>query len=110
MQSWMPQAGAFKVEFFGTLCFVEQKDHIFCVITSNLHSKDFQSPVFPIGGVREASQFGGFLAEQLQEDGSVESFATLQRSRPKLRHVQLLDLQPGQLVQLELSPAQHSPA
>ncbi|CAL1161779.1 unnamed protein product [Cladocopium goreaui] len=52
----------------------------------------------------------GFLAEQLQEDGSVESFATLQRSRPKLRHVQLLDLQPGQLVQLELSPAQHSPA
>eukprot|EP00438_Fugacium_kawagutii_P030358 Skav223241 [mRNA] locus=scaffold2231:417828:420287:+ [translate_table: standard] len=33
----------------------------------------------------------GFLAEQLQEDGGVAGFAELQRGRPKLRHVELLD-------------------
>jgi len=33
----------------------------------------------------------GFLAEQLEEDGSLESFSQLQRSRPKLQKVQLLD-------------------
>lgn len=43
----------------------------------------------------------GFLAEQLEEDGSLESFSQLQRSRPKLQKVQLLDLQPGQQVRLE---------
>ena len=43
----------------------------------------------------------GVLAEQLQEEGSVESFAALQRERPKLREVRLLDLKPGQPVRVE---------
>ncbi|CAJ1388501.1 unnamed protein product [Effrenium voratum] len=43
----------------------------------------------------------GVLAELLREDGSQQRFRQLQRERPKLANVQLLDLPPGEPVTLE---------